>query len=205
MNTDIKNHYETLWAKHGDTVETAQYSSRESQEARFAILSEVADLNGLRVLDFGCGTAHLATYLKRKEVQCHYTGVDVVDAFFPAARAKHPEHQFDRWEELGNQRFDYALVSGVFNNKMDDNLGFFKTWVTRLWERCDQGLAFNLMSTYVSYQQNDLWYVNPEDVFCFMKTLTPFISIRNEYVVKDVNVPFEFAVYAYKNPLKAWS
>lgn len=186
-------------------METAQYSSRESQEARFAILSEVADLNGLRVLDFGCGTAHLATYLKRKNVQCQYTGVDVVDALFTAAQAKHTDHRFGRWEDFETQRFDYALVSGVFNNKMEDNLAFFKAWVTRLWERCDRGIAFNLMSTYVSYKQSDLWYVNPEDVFSFMKTLTPFITIRNDYVVKDVSVPFEFAVYAYKTPLRAWS
>jgi len=56
------------------------------------------------------------------------------------------------------------------------------------------------MSSYVDFRDHELWYAKPEDVFAYMKTITPYITIRNDYVVKDTKVPFEFAVYAFKEP-----
>lgn len=200
MTDNIKHHYRNLLKVHGDTHEAAQYSSRASQEARFEILTSIADLNGARILDFGCGTGHLATYLRRRWVDFSYTGVDLVSDFFPYAREKHPEHRFGHWQDFCEERFDYIFVSGVFNNVLDDNWFFFTETIKNLYGATDKGLAFNLMSSYVDYFDPELWYVRPEQVFTFIKSLTPFLSLRNDYVVKDTSVPFEFAVYAYRGP-----
>jgi cyclopropane fatty-acyl-phospholipid synthase-like methyltransferase len=200
MQTDLITHYRQLLHAHGDTFEAAQYSSRASQEARYAVLTELPGLQGSRVLDFGCGTGHLATYLAQRGIGCHYTGIDIVDDFFPHARAKHPQHRFGQWADFEGERFDHVFVSGVFNNRMPDNLGFFTDTTRRLFERCDVALSFNLMSTHVDYQDPGLWYVAPEEVFSLMKGLTPYISLLNDYVVKDTAVPFEFAVRAWRHP-----
>ncbi|OYT88078.1 MAG: hypothetical protein CFE46_06515 [Burkholderiales bacterium PBB6] len=202
-NQTLIEHYRSLLNSHGDTFEAAQYSSRASQEARYDILVQVADLQGARVMDFGCGTGHLATYLKERGVDCQYTGIDIVEDFFPYARAKHPDHRFGRWEDFEGERFDYIFVSGVFNNRMPDNEAFFTNTVKRLFERCDGALSFNAMSTWVDFQDPGLWYIAPEKVFAFLKTLTPYITLRNDYVVKRMPVPFEFAAYAYRAPLVA--
>jgi hypothetical protein len=106
-------------------------------------------------------------------------------------------------DDFDGERFDWALVSGVFNNRREDNLSFFQDNLRALWSRCDRGIAFNLMSTWVDYQDPGLWYARPEDVFAFMKSLTPYVTVRNDYVVKSSPVPFEFAVYAYRLP--SWS
>jgi SAM-dependent methyltransferase len=205
LNTELMEHYKGLLKSHGDTFEAAQYSSRESQEARFEILTQVGDLQDARVLDFGCGSGHLATFLKERGTHCHYTGVDIVEDFFPIARAKHPEHRFGRWDEFDQERFDYVLVSGVFNNRIPDNESFLAESVSMLFDSCDLALSFNLMSTYVDYQDPGLWYASPEKVFAMVKQVTPFITLRNDYVVKQVPVPFEFAVYAYRHPQAAFS
>jgi SAM-dependent methyltransferase len=204
MNAEeLRRHYQGLLNEHGDSFEAAQYSSRASQMARYAVLAQIADLRGVSVLDFGCGTGHLAAYLKEQAIDCRYTGVDIVEEFFPYARAKHPAHRFGLWEDFAGESFDYVFVSGVFNNRVDDNDGFFRTWAERLFARARKGLAFNLMSTYVDFQDAGLWYAQPERVFAFMKSLTPYVTLRNDYVVKDIAVPFEFAVYAFKAPLRA--
>ncbi len=205
MSTEIIEHYRRLLKNHGDSFEAAQYSSRESQEARYQILTEVGDLMGKRVLDFGCGSGHLATFLKDRGIRCRYTGVDIVEDFFPIARSKHPEQRFGRWEDFKRERFDYVLVSGVFNNRMTDNESFLAETIRMLFGACDQALSFNLMSTYVDFQDPSLWYASPEKVFSMVKQLTPFITLRNDYVVKQVPVPFEFAVYAYRDPQVAFS
>lgn len=205
MNTDLIEHYRGLLKRHGDSYETAQYSSRESQEARYEILTQVGNLQNTRILDFGCGSGHLATFLQERRFQCEYTGVDIVEDFFPIARTKHPDCRFGRWEEFQNERFDYILISGVFNNRMADNHSFFVDTIRMLFSACNQALSFNLMSTYVDFQDPNLWYISPQEVFTFVKELTPYVTIRNDYIVKQVSVPFEFAVYAYRHPLAAFS
>lgn len=204
MKDTLRSHYQRLLQSHGDSHEAAQYSSRASQEARYEILAQIGDLRGASILDFGCGSGHLATFLKERGIDCRYTGVDIVEDFFPYARAKHPEHRFGIWDDFAAESFDYVLVSGVFNNRVDDNEAFFRSSVERLFARVVKGLAFNLMSSYVDYQDAGLWYAQPEQVFGFVKTLTPYATLRNDYVVKDTRVPFEFVVYAYKAPVKAW-
>jgi len=205
MSDSLIKHYRELLRKHGDNFEAAQYSSQPSQEARYEILLNIADIEGAKVLDFGCGTGNLASYIKRKSITCQYVGVDIVEEFFPYARKKHPEHKFGFLEDHEGQEFDYVFISGVFNNRMSDNEAFFKATVNRLWKTCRRGLAFNLMSKHVDFQDESLWYTSPEDIFTFMKSVTPYISLRNDYVVKDVNVPFEYAIYAYREPIKAYS
>lgn len=200
MSEALRAHYQLLLAAHGDNHASAQYSSRESQEARYSILTQVAELEGSRILDWGCGSGHLATWLSRQGVNCNYTGVDIVPELLDLGRQKHPEHRFGLMQDFAEETFDWVLVSGVFNNRMDDNAAFFRHHVVQLWERCARGIAFNLMSAWVDYEDPELWYARPEEVFALMKSLTPYVAIRNDYVVKDTHVPFEFVVYAYRQP-----
>lgn len=200
MTDRISTHYQGLLRKYGDSHESAQYSSRESQEQRYKYLLGIGALEGRRVLDFGCGTTHLATYLKAWGIHVRYTGVDVVDDFFPLARAKHPEHRFGRLEDFSGERFDYVMISGVFNNKRRDNRRFYQDSIRTLFPLCDYGLAFNMMSTYVDFFDPGLFYERPERAFGFVKNeITPFVILRHDYQVKPGVTPFEFIIYAYRS------
>ncbi|MBT6529564.1 MAG: class I SAM-dependent methyltransferase [Betaproteobacteria bacterium] len=203
MTEDLRVHYQNLLADHGDNYASAQYSSQASQEARYVILSQVGNIKGSRVLDWGCGTGHLASWIANQGIDCDYTGVDIVPEFLDIARKKHPQHRFGEMQDFEKETFDWIMISGVFNNRMDDNLAFFRRNIAYLWDRCTRGLSFNLMSSWVDFEDPKLWYVRPEDVFVILKSLTPFVAIRNDYLVKDIKVPYEFAVYAYRNP--RWS
>ena len=195
----IQDHYKKLLLKYGDTAESAQYSDRPTQERRFEILSEIAPLANQKILDFGCGTGHFASYLKHRNIPVDYTGVDIVEEFFDYGRKKLPEHRFGLLSEFEDESFDYAFVSVVFNNKMDDNVQFYQDCLCDLFPRVKKGIAFNMMSTYVDYQDEGLFYESPEIVFQFVKEqLTPLVNLRYDYRIKSGVVPFEFAIYAYK-------
>lgn len=202
MNRRIQDHYRALLQEHGDSAEAAQYSSRESQFRRFAALAPIADLRGKRVLDFGCGTASLAQYLGSiNQTPAHYTGVDVVSEFFDHARAKFPTARFCLPDELGEEEFDYAFVSGVFNNRRPGNRRFWQDTVQSLFARCRGGVAFNMMSTYVDFRDPALFYESPERAFGYVKrNVTPFVVLRHDYLPKPGSVAFEFALYAYRTP-----
>jgi SAM-dependent methyltransferase len=195
----LSAHYRTLLMKFGDSVESAQYSSRTTQERRFEILSQIADLNGSSILDFGCGTGHLATFLVSKGVKVDYTGVDIVEEFFAIAQSKHPGSRFGTLQMFQHETFDYIFISGVFNNKRKDNRRFYQQSLRTLFGLCTKGIAFNMMSTYVDYKDSALFYESPERAFEFVKKeLTPFLTLRHDYEVKNGVIPFEFAIYAFK-------
>lgn len=206
MNRRIEEHYRALARDHGDSHLAAQYSSRESQMRRFASLSRVGDVTGRSVLDFGCGTAALWQYfVARSTPPSAYRGVDIVEDLLDVAELNCPSGRFSTPDGLGDERFDFVFVSGVFNNRRAGNRRFWQSTVTKLFARTDVGLAFNLMSTYVDYRDDSLFYERPELAFGFIKKhLTPYVALHHDYLAKDGSVPFEMTLFAYREPAELW-
>jgi SAM-dependent methyltransferase len=197
---DLFNHYRDLFLKYGDTPEASQWRDRSTQEKRFEILCEIGNLDGSAILDLGCGTGHLASYLKQKGLNFDYTGIDLVPEVLDAGRLKHPEYQFMTPTELDrNTMFDYVLISGTFNNLIEDNRTFYQEKLKQYFNHTRIGLAVNMLSQYVDYFDDGLFYEYPETVFKFAKThLSQRVSLRNEYQLKPGVLPFEFTTYIYR-------
>ncbi|MBP2655031.1 MAG: hypothetical protein H6Q73_2600 [Firmicutes bacterium] len=196
---NMAEHYRQLFYKYGDSPEANQWSNIETQEMRFKILTEIADLNGAKIIDFGCGTAHLATYLKEHGVQVDYTGVDIVEEMLEFAGNKYPEYNFCRQADAVKDTYDYAFVSGTFNNLVKNNRRFYRETIANLFDRVRKGLAFNMLSYYVDYYDKGLFYEKPEEAFAFVKQeISPYVILRNEYQLKTGIVPFEFTIYVYR-------
>jgi len=207
---DISEHYLQLFKTYGDSPQACQWSSRESQIHRLTYLLGVTNPNGLqpsdKILDFGCGTAALADLLRDVNIQASYTGVDIIDELLDCGRAKHPHHRFCKQGDIQpNETFDYIFISGTFNNNTGNNELFFETTMRWCWRHCSHAIAFNLFSTYVDYQEPDLWYKAPEQTIGFIKSnfghLTPF-QMLNDYVLPGGAIPSEYTVYVYKQPTK---
>ena len=202
MNEDIKEHYKSLYLKHGESPETGQYSSRESQYLRFKYLAEISDLKKERVLDYGCGTASFHDYLvKNNQKPKQYIGIEIVDELLQHCQNKITNGSFYKPEKLGLIDFDYGFISGVFNNIRKNNKEFWKDTVKEIFKYSKKGMAFNMMSTYVDFYDKKLFYESPEDAFSYVKKeITPFVTMRHNYLVKKNSIPFEFIIYAYKYP-----
>jgi SAM-dependent methyltransferase len=196
---EIRLHYQNLYKKYGDSSGSVQYSSLETQNKRFDILTGIGDLEGKRILDFGCGLGHLGEYLRNKGLDCDYNGVDIVPEFINACKQKFSKGVFGTLEDLSCERFDYVFISGVFNNRMKDNAQFLQSHIKSLFELSKMGLAFNMMSKYVDYEDPSLFYIRPEDVFKYIKgSVSPYLTIRNDYLVKNNAPPFDFTVYVFR-------
>ncbi|MBD2327193.1 class I SAM-dependent methyltransferase [Alkalinema sp. FACHB-956] len=197
---NLVEHYRNLFLQYGDSPEASQWRDRETQENRFAILTEIADLHDQSILDFGCGTGHLANYLKSREISVNYTGVDIVSEVLQCGQKKYPEFRFCQMDEITpSEKFDYVLISGVFNNLVENNRLFYQSTLTECFSRARKGLAFNLLSHYVDYYDQGLFYEYPEVVFKFAKEhLSPYVVLRNDYQLKPGIIPFEFTTYIYR-------
>lgn len=199
----LRAHYDHLVAEHGDGPAAVQWRDRASQERRMEVLAEVADLREAKVLDLGCGTGHLLTFLReRLGFRGEYVGWDLSPEMISLAAAKHPRARFqvhDVTTQGMPEEFDYALLSGVFSKRVEDNWALLTGVLRAVFPGVRRGLAFNSLSTYVDYQDPDLAYFAPEDVLRFCKTdLASRVVLRHEYSVRPGAIPFEFTLYVYR-------
>lgn len=198
----IENYYQALFKEFGDSHETVRYSSKESQLKRYNTLIKIGDLSKCTVLDFGCGVGHFLEFLtSRHQSIGKYTGLEIVPEMLTFARNKFPNASFFPPTELNRLSYDYGFVSGTFNDKIKNNRRFWQNTLVDLFSKCKRGIAFNMMSTYVDFQNKNLFYENPEYVFKFVKNnLTPYVTLRHDFETKKHTIPFEFVIYAYKFP-----
>ena len=102
-------------------------------------------------------------------------------------------------EQPAEEKFDYVLVSGVFNNLISDNRAFFEAVSRRLMTQVDIGYAFNMLSRFVDYFDDGLYYEDPLQAFRFCKEqLSPLVTLRHDYTVRPGSIPFEFSIYVHR-------
>ena len=201
---NIKKHYQELFKKYGDSAESVQYSDKVTQFKRFEILNQVAP-KLTSVIDVGCGLAHLYEFLESKNQQVKYLGLDFVNEFINVNSQKYKDksnvtfQQYDITVDTFPSGYDYVLLSGVFNNKFNNNKEFMLSSISKMYNACNNAIAFNAMSTYVDYMENNLYYSDPLEVFDFCKSnLSKKVTLRHDYLVKENSIPFEYCIYVYK-------
>jgi SAM-dependent methyltransferase len=206
FNRDIEalsKHYGGLVTRHGDAPESAQYADRETQERRMAVLCEIGVAKDSKVLDFGCGTGQMLSFLRRSlDYEGEYVGYDISPEAIEFARSAHPAGRFEVrniLEQPAQEAFDYVLVSGVFNNRISDNRAFFEAISRRLMAQANIGYAFNMLSRFVDYFDDGLYYEDPLHAFRFCKEqLSPLVTLRHDYAVRPGSIPFEFSIYVHR-------
>jgi SAM-dependent methyltransferase len=199
----LSKHYGGLVRRHGDAPESAQYADRETQERRMAVLCEIGVGKHSNVLDFGCGTGQLLSFLQRSiGFEGEYVGYDISPEAIELARSSHPGGRFEVrniLEQPAEEKFDFVLVSGVFNNLISDNRTFFEAISRRLMAQADVGYAFNMLSRFVDYFDDGLYYEDPLHAFRFCKEqLSPLVTLRHDYAVRPRSIPFEFSIYVHR-------
>lgn len=196
----LKEFYKNEFSLHGDSHSSVRYASRESQWSRYDILTEISDLANKTILDYGCGTGHLLEYLNEKNTRIKdYIGVDLLPEFLEICKGKFSSATF--LQNLGDCKkpFDYGIISGTFNDALSNNRDFWKQVISDLFLRCNDGIAFNMMSRYVDYENPKLYYEDPSYVLDFVKkNLSPFVTLRHDYLCKVDSIPYEFSIYIYK-------
>lgn len=204
MIDNLKSHYQHLLASHGDNPQAVQHTDQASQYARFKILSAI-DPQAQSILDVGCGLGDMFGFLRDNHFNGQYLGVDFLSDFIQLAQQKYRRYanahfaECDISEQSLPQGYDYVLLSGVFNNKIDNNQHFMLQAIKKMYASANKGIAFNALSTYVDYQDDELFYTDPLALFDFCKTqLSPNVSLKHDYQVRAGAFPYEFTLFVYK-------
>ena len=201
---DIREHYQSLWIKHGESASTLQYRDRASQFARFDILCDLT-YEPDSIMDVGCGLGDLLVHQRNNGFKGRYLGLDFVDEFIGHATEKFADDalaafkQFDAWSGAMPDEYEHITLSGAFNNKFDRNKEFLWHCISTMYSACERSVSFNALSTYVDYQDAHLFYVNPIKVFDFCKrNCSKRVAMRHDYVLNASGFPYEFTIHIYK-------
>ena len=203
----ISMEYDKNFVKYGNSPKSVGQLDIRTLEKRLSILTEVGVLKNSKVLDFGCGIGYLYSYLKKKiKFNGEYVGYDISNEMINFANKKYKNVRFENKDILSeriNERFDYVIINGTFNNKINQNLNWIKKTLKILFKKTDKAIAFNNITSYVDYFDKKLYYAQPEKIFNFCKSeLSPLVSLRHDYQLKDKKLPSEFTTYVYKTAIK---
>ncbi|MBU2892945.1 class I SAM-dependent methyltransferase [Colwellia sp. D2M02] len=211
MIKNLKAHYQQLLRQHGPSPAAVQHVNKLSQFKRFSILNSITESTvkstDYSIIDVGCGLGDMYEYLQDKNFSGTYLGLDFVEEFITLAQQKYHSlanvnfQQCDLQTEHIPEGYDYVLLSGVFNNKMPNNEVFMLNTLKKMFASCNKGIAFNAMSTYVDYQDEQLYYSDPLAIFDFCKKhLSKNVVLKHDYILKAGSIPFEYTIFVYREP-----
>ena len=198
----LAEHYDKCFKEHGDTHLGVDWPKLEDTFKRYDVmLGLIKEETSISLLDFGCGTASLNQYIEFLKIKnIKYSGLDINDGFYNTSKLKFPNNHFYCLDILKNENipnFDYIVCNGTFTEKRDlsqeEMMDFFTSVIKKLWNKCDKGIAFNLMSKHVDWERDDLFHVSLDELGWFLKNnLSRNFIIRNDYGL------YEYTAYVYK-------
>lgn len=186
--------YDGRFAEHGASVKTVGWGSESDQSMRFEVLCRNLDLTGKRILDIGCGLGDFVLWAeKRYGSNFDYVGMDLARDLVKSAQERlgGPRRNFIA-DTLGADsnvgEFDVIVLSGTLTFKTTDNMSTMRTLLSNAFERCQEVLCCNFMTSYADTQLEKNFHYSPEEVFKFAKSLTRFVVLHHDYPLYEFTV-----------------
>ncbi len=188
MSINNENFYLKAYKKYGLSAEGVNWNSRESQEIRFEVITEILgkDIAKSEIVDAGCGFGELYAYWADRGV-CpkRYVGLDCVQNSIDVAKKRFTDLSFTCRDILSDELplADWYVASGSLNI-----LSSFDTWLflEKILENSKKGIVFNILQGYV--KSNNFNYKSKDDIKDFMKQKGLEYFIVDGYLKNDMTV-----------------
>jgi SAM-dependent methyltransferase len=200
----LHDHYRTTFLAHGATSAGVDWGPREDaarlrQDMMLAVSAGCPA--GGTLLDVGCGYGALADRIDELGLDLEYTGIDVVAEMVAEGRKRHPHRRFLHGDFLtaeGLGSFDYVVCNGILTQKLTattrDMNAHAQRLIAALFAACRRGCGFNVMTTHVNYQVDNLYYRNPAELLAWcMSELTSRVRLDHAYPL------YEYTIYLHRD------
>lgn len=151
----------------GEEFRICGWGSQDSQRARFAALLRSIQFRGGSVVDFGCGTGGLFSFISEQGFDFTYVGVDMNRRMVDFARKRHcADFRLIEPDSTDFPVVDYVFASGVFQFADKDDPLYYVRLTRELVSRCRIGAAVNFLSALraESEKTSDELYLHPLEV-----------------------------------------
>jgi trans-aconitate methyltransferase len=186
----LKEHYEPRIRPDSLGYQILDWESQESQFCRFEVLLRRIPLEGRTLLDLGCGVGDLCAFLASRDLSVDYTGVDILEEMIKEARRRCPEGRFIHADLLkenpfGEERFDVAFCSGIFNLETGDNAELLTAFMGRLSRLVRGTVVINLLSVSSPDRLDRYHYFDPQAVLREAREFFDDVMIDESYLCND--------------------
>lgn len=188
----LRGHYETTHRQHGDTSMGVDWgTNQENVISRHNAILEVVTpgTSGCSLLDVGCGYGSLLETIKTRNIDIAYTGIDVVGSMIASGKRKYPRQEwvnadFIHWTP--SAKYDYVVANGILTQKLSASTlamnKYAQALILKMFEVCRIGISFNLMSTFVNFQKDNLYYRCPAEMLAWcMAEVSPHARLNASY------------------------
>lgn len=202
----LGDHYAKKFLEHGATPEGVDWGANPADHLlrldRMLAVLEVGEVAERMpsLLDVGCGYGSLLDQAKIRGITLEYSGVDLCTSMINTARASHADAEWILGDVLSmdeSRQFDYVVCNGVLTQKLNASIRdmdrFLLDLVSRMFDICRIGVAFNVMTTHVNFIAPNLYYRNPVELMGWcMTALTSRIRLDHAYPM------YEYTIYLYR-------
>ncbi len=186
----IDRHRDSL-TRHGYSSHALYWSSTEIQEIRFKVLADIGISTGDSVLDVGCGFADFKKWFAIYFGRLDYTGIDLSPDLLREARKRHFDARLFEGDlfdmDFAEQSFDWVILSGALNENLHDDGAYAFRTVTRMYELCSKGAAFNLLDAR-HLKVHDLQSHLPETVLSYCRSICEDCQLTDDYLKNDFTI-----------------
>lgn len=195
--------FKKLYNQHKGSSMAVSSESWVHKDLRFSKISELfRDESEIQVHDIGMGLGSFYGYFKKTfpDKKLDYSGSEILSEFVNDCKVKIPNCKFylrDLSEKPGKDTYDYVIMSGVFHQRRNSNIGDWERFSQHLlknsFSMCKKGMAFNFISPFVDFYQPEVYYCNLPKLLNYINDeLSRFFIIQHDYAL------FEFTVFVYQ-------
>lgn len=199
---DIENYFKDKLLEHGNSAEGMDWKNQETQYLRFERIAGLIDFGqNPSVLDVGSGTSEFFEFCRQRNLNCRYTGIDIVPEMVEIANqrfGKPVAKVGDLLTDPGTETYDYVIASGTFNAKLTADAAAWETFfydnLAAMHKVCNKAIVFNTMTQFVDWEYDRLYYPNIERLSGFIvKNLGRRFKIDHAYNLYEMTVYVEKA------------
>lgn len=201
----MEKHYSETFKKYGETSRGVDWGRTENAKLRLKKMAEVILKTPdelITILDIGCGYGAFFEYLKNNfKWKFKYIGIDICTNMIKKAKSKYPKADFIVGDfmsyDFGNKKFDYLICNGIFTQKLTASTmemnDYIKLFIKKMNHLSKKGFVFNIMSTYVNFQTENLYYFSPPEMLSYLLfNISKNIKMDHSYKL------YEYSCYVYK-------
>ena len=195
----VRRRYAERLERFGAGIEALASGTPERRDIRYSVLHDVGVKNQVGILDVGCGFADFYHYCQELGLDISYAGVDVVPELIDRAKADAPALDLQvrdiQEQPFEDNSFDFVICSQVFNYRFEDgsNLQLVEEMLEAMLKVSRVGVAVDFLTKYVDFEEDHLFYYQPERLFTMAKKLARNVVLRHDYPL------YEFCLYIYKD------
>ena len=177
------------------------WADPQTQYIRFNEIIKYISLDeNSSVLDIGCGNGELYKFLNFSGFKGSYTGFDINDSLLNQAKQRYKNIDVQNVDILNHtidKKYDYVIVSGMFSSNYGQDMLWMYDMIKAMYNLTDKKVIINTISSYVNFQDEDIFYTDPTKLLDFtIKNLSPHV------IIEHGAIPYNFTIVIDKS--KQW-